>query len=350
VLITLNIKSEDIISIVDGFNHWSKLEGATILVSGANGFLPAYMVETILFLNDTVFNKKAKLILIVRSIKNASARFGSDLERSDVLVLEQDISKNINIELNIDYVIHAASFASPKYYSTVPVDVITPNVIGTHNLLELSRQKNIKSFLFFSSAEVYGTGIKDPIKEEDGAFINQLYTRACYSESKRMGEALCVAYLRQYNIPVKIVRPFHTYGPGMKLDDGRVFADFVRCIVNRQPIQLLSSGASKRSFCYLSDATLAFFMVLINGVDGEAYNVGNPNCEFSILDLAISLANAYAKDGVKLEHNIKQTGNVYYDRVCPSIAKITKLGWMPNVNIIDGFDRTIKSFEVDQYQ
>ena len=145
MLITLNIKSEDIISIVDGFNHWSKLEGATILVSGANGFLPAYMVETILFLNDTVFNKKAKLILIVRSIKNASARFGSDLERSDVLVLEQDISKNINIELNIDYVIHAASFASPKYYSTVPVDVITPNVIGTHNLLELSRQKNIKS-------------------------------------------------------------------------------------------------------------------------------------------------------------------------------------------------------------
>ena len=162
-----------------------------------------------------------------------------------------------------------------------------------------------------------------------------------------MGETICVSYFAQYGIKAKIVRPFHTYGPGMALDDGRVYADFVANIIKDQNIILNSDGKAKRAFCYLTDATIGFLTVLVNGENGEAYNVGNPQEEYSILELANILVNLYPEK--KIEVILNKTINADYlkstiTRNSPNIDKLKKLNWNPTVTIEKGFKRTVSSF------
>jgi nucleoside-diphosphate-sugar epimerase len=197
---------------------------------------------------------------------------------------------------------------------------------------------------------VYGEVSEEqiPIKEDTFGYLNCAKVRACYGESKRMGENLCVSYHFQYGLKAKIVRPFHTYGPGMALDDGRVFADFVANIVNRHNIILNSDGSAIRPFCYLADATLGFLTVLAEGENGQAYNVGNPNEEHSIKELANILVNMYPELNLNVVMNLPITNTAYLKspikRNCPDIEKIRQLGWAPEVTVREGFKRTITSF------
>lgn len=329
--------------------NWQKLQGKTILITGANGLLLSYMVETILYLNDHVFSDATTVIALVRNQEKADERFKDYLERKDLQFVYQDVSLPLILDhLEIDFIIHGASLASPKYYNTNPVDVLLPNVLGTQELLKLAFVKNINSFLFFSSSEVYGEldDSKIPTSENDFGYIDPTNIRACYAESKRMGETLCVSWFKQYNIPTKIVRPFHTYGPKMQLDDGRVFADFVSNIIKKEDIILKSNGLAKRAFCYLADATVAFFMVLLEGENGQAYNVGNKDAETSMKDLALLLVNCFPDYNLKVKtiirHDEYMPSNV--SRNCPNIDKIEKLGWTPKFSLKEGFINTINSF------
>jgi UDP-glucuronate decarboxylase len=176
--------------------------------------------------------------------------------------------------------------------------------------------------------------------------------RACYGESKRMGEAMCAAWAAQYGLHASVVRPFHTYGPGMALDDGRVFADFVADVVAGRDIVLNSDGAALRPFCYIADATLGFLSVLLKGASGEAYNVGNPHAELSIRALASLLAGLYPERAIGTRFNVPAAGDAYLkspiERSCPSIAKIAALGWAPSTGAAEGFRRTIDSFLLTQ--
>ena len=147
--------------------------------------------------------------------------------------LVQDVCEKIIIDSKIDFIIHAASQASPKFYGKDPVGTINANVIGTINLLELAKRNKVEKFLYFSSSEVYGNLNEEdiPTKEDKFGSIDPCNVRSCYSEGKRAGETICISWKHQYSIPVVIVRPFHTYGPGMDLNDGRVYADFIKNIV-----------------------------------------------------------------------------------------------------------------------
>lgn len=345
------IIEEDLKYIVNSDVPWSDLEGKKILITGANGMLPSYMVETILFLNDTQFKNKVKIFAVVRSIEKSQTRFRKYLNRPDLVFIIQDIVAPLTITENIDYIIHAASNASPKYYGSDPVGTLLPNIIGTFNCLEFAKKKDIQSFLFFSSGEVYGSveNINRPINETAFGKSDPTLIRSCYSESKRMGETMCVAWHKQYGIPTKIIRPFHTYGPHMKLDDGRVFADFVSDVIQKKDLLLKSAGNAKRTFCYSSDATIAFFLVLLNGCAGEAYNVGgNEKNEISILDLAQMLVNLFPEYNLKIIKNETGFDEGYIkspiDRIIPDISKIQTLGWTPKISIPDGFRRTVRSF------
>ena len=164
-----------------------------------------------------------------------------------------------------------------------------------------------------------------------------------------MGENICVSYFHQYGIKAKIVRPFHTYGPGMALDDGRVFADFVSNIVNKQNITLNSDGSAIRPFCYLTDATLGFLTVLICGENGEPYNIGNPNEEYSILELANTLVKLYPELRLEVVMNNTAENKSYLkspiQRNSPNIDKVEKLNWHPIITVKEGFKRTIESFK-----
>src|SRR6185437_11061397 len=222
--------------------NWGKLEGKTILISGANGFLPAYLVETVLYLNDNVFKIKTQILALVRNKQKALARFVHYMDRTDLQFIIQDVCKPIVIESNLDYIVHAASLASPKYYKDFPVDVLLPNVVGTYNLLELARSKKITGFLLFSSGEIYGEIDEQfmPVKEQDCGYLDSMQVRSCYAQSKRIAETMCISWGQQYGVSIKVVRPFHTYGPQMPLNDGRVFSDFVANIVRGEDIVLKS--------------------------------------------------------------------------------------------------------------
>ncbi|MFA6086646.1 NAD-dependent epimerase/dehydratase family protein [Mucilaginibacter sp.] len=349
---TNKIVLEDLEAIRNSTIDWQRFAGKTVLITGANGFLPAYMVETLLYINAKI-GIDVKVIGLVRSIERAKKRFIEYAGDKNLTFIEQDVSKPVKIDENqtIDFIVHAASQASPKYYGTDPVGTLSANVLGTLNLMTLAREKNIESFLYFSSGEVYGQidNEHNPVKEDYYGYLDPMQVRSCYGESKRMGENICVSYYKQYNISAKVVRPFHTYGPGMQLDDGRVYADFVADILNERNIEMKSDGSAKRSFCYLKDATIGFFIVLLNGTPGEAYNVGNPNEEHSILELAeaiIKLGNASLKV-IKVDIT---ADNQYLKspllRNTPNIDKLLVLGWSPQTDIMTGFERTIKSYLV----
>ncbi len=323
----------------------------TILITGAGGFLGSYLVKFFLYLNCR-FDLQLTVICMARNRGRAMERL-SEVQKSDGFVFfEHDVTHEIPLEYDkSDYVIHAASLASPKYYGINPVETILPNTIGVKNTLEYAlRSKSIK-YLFVSSGEIYGSPHtqEQVLSESDCGYIDSMNLRSCYAESKRLGENLCVAYSKQYDVPVSVVRPFHTYGPGMALDDGRVFADFVRDVVEFRDLELKSNGEAQRVFCYISDAILGFLKVLMYGEDSQAYNLANPNEEIAIKDLAHMIAGLFPEKRLAVKFSNNNLVGVSYlqspvQRSCPSIKKISELGWHPAISLSVGFRRTILSF------
>ena len=342
------IETADMAAIVAGAGvDWSRLSGRTVCITGASGFLPSYMVETMLYLNETR-QLNIRVLAMVRNRLGFERRYAHHAGRRDLVCVEQDISKPFTLDEKPDYIIHAASQASPKYYATDPVGTLSANTLGTAALLELARAGNSKGVLYFSSSEVYGTASKVPTGESDYGVVDPTNVRACYAESKRMGENMCVSWRHQFDVPVTIVRPFHTYGPRMQLDDGRVYADFVACILNNEPIALKSDGLATRSFCYSADAVAGFWKVLLDGAPGEAYNVGNPDGEISMRALGQLLVGMYPEKGLTLSYVERPPADNYLAsavaRGCPDIAKVATLGWHPTTSLADGFRRTIESY------
>lgn len=340
--------SEDLRRIIGAALPWERLYGKTILITGANGFVPAYMLETFLFLNETA-GANLRVIALVRNPEKAQRRLGHLLGRADLSLLVQDVRDEYR-GAKADFIIHAASQASPRFYGTDPVGTFESNVIGTRRMLEAARDSGSEGFLFFSSGEVYGRieNPEIPVRESDYGYLDPLNIRSCYAEGKRAGETLCTCWHEQYGIPAKIVRLSHTYGPGMEMDDGRVFADFVADLVAGRDIVMKSDGSTRRPFCYLSDATAAFFTVLLHGKAGEAYNVGS-DVETSVLDLALTLTRLFPERNCRVIRQERPPGDQYIPSAVAGghfdLAKIRALGWGPTTGIDEGFWRTVKSYE-----
>jgi nucleoside-diphosphate-sugar epimerase len=328
---------------------WDDFSEKRVLITGASGFLPAYLVETLLLLNKTR-GLNTHITALVRNRENYIKRFEQHLDNPNLTVLVQDVSKPISLALPHHFIIHAASQASPKYYGVDPVGTLSANVLGTMQLLELARNHPVISFMYFSTGEVYGETQSFPTKESDYGYIDPTSVRSCYAESKRMGENMCVSWYAQYQVPTKIVRPFHTYGPGMKLDDGRVYADFVRDIIHNRPIVVRSEGTASRAFCYLADATAGFFTVLLKGENGVPYNVGNSQEEISVMDLAKLLVDLFPEKRLKvIKKHIHKTNEYLQSpisRNCPDVSRINSLGWEPRTSLSSGFKRTIRSYSI----
>lgn len=348
---TNKIIEEDLRFIAESDIPWEKLDGKNILVSGASGFLASYIVETVLFLNEKKFKNKAKVFALVRDLKKGEERFADYLGREDLKFIVQDVCEPVRIDEDVHFIIHAASQASPKYYGIDPIGTLSANVIGTKNLLELAHEKKVESFLYFSSGTVYGQ-VSDnqiPTKEKDYGYLDPLDIGSCYAESKRMGETMCISWFHQYNVPVKIVRPFNTFGPKMKFDDGRVHADFVVDVLANKNIIMKSDGSAIRNFCYIADSTAGIFTVLLKGKNGEAYNIGNDLGERSIVELANMIAGLIPEKRLKVEMNkeFKQEGYIKSEvkRYSPDLTKIKSLGWKPHYSLEEGFLRTIRSYE-----
>lgn len=340
-----NIIEEDIHSILK--SDWQLFFNSSILVTGANGFVPSYFIYFFTALNK-LHDANIEIYALCRNKNKAEEKFKKELEEGSIQLIIQDLSEPLGEMPKVDFIIHAASQASPKYYKIDPVGTSLPNILGTNSLLQLARECKVKSFLYFSSSEVYGQipAEDQPISEKVIGKVDSLELRSCYSESKRMGENLCISWFNQYNIPVKMIRLFHVYGPGMALDDGRVYADFVANILNNQNIELKSDGLAQRTFCYLSDAIHAVLQVIRDGSNGEAYNVGNLSCETKIVDLAETLVSLFPEKKLQVLRQVQDSKYLpsKVNRNAPDTLKIMELGWSPKIDIKEGFKRTVLSY------
>jgi len=330
--------------IIFNTGDYSMLQNKTVLITGAYGMLASYMVYFMLFLNE-IHGFNIEIISISRSAEKFSARFGIHAHKI------KQINKSVNeyIDVDCDYIIHAASFASSQYYTVCPVDVILPNMLGTYNLLELAHTNNAR-ILYLSTCSVYGI-FQDGhtfVTEEDFGSIDPLDPHSCYDESKRAGETLCAAYFRQKGVQAVIARIAHTYGPTMDIEsDSRVFASFVKNAVKGENIEIKSDGSAKRSFCYITDATTAYFLLLLKGEAGEAYNVCNSEQTTPIRDLGEVLANIAKVDFIYMK---RDESEAYLEapmigEVVISCEKLKRLGFSFNISIQQGFSRVLSYFK-----
>ena len=343
------IIDEDLQNIISHPLPWDTLFGKTVLISGANGLVPSYVLETLLYLNET---KRADIhaIALIRNRQRAMRRLGHLATRRDVTFVVQDVTDCYVGPKIVDFIIHAAGQASPKFYGIDPVGTFAANVLGTWRMLELAKAASSQGFLFLSSGEVYGRVMDPtiPVTETSFGSIDPLVVRSCYAEGKRGGETLCACWYAQYGVRTKVVRLGHTYGPRMDLDDGRVFADFVADLVARRNITLKSDGSSSRPFCYLADSTAGIFTVLLRGRDGEAYNLGTES-EISILDLAELLCRLFPERNCRVVRRERVAGDPYISSSNSGghfdLSKIRSIGWRPTTSIEEGFRRTVQSYE-----
>lgn len=341
--------TEDVRRILDADLPWDRFSGKRVLVTGAAGFLPAYFVETLLALR-TAGNAPKEVVGLVRNVRKAKSRFSHHAERKEFVLIEDDLAAPLPFAGAFDFIIHAASQASPSYYLLDPIGTLKPNVIGTYHLLERAKADRTEGFLFLSSGEVYGQlASRELIAENEYGYLDPARVRSCYAESKRMGETLCVAAHHQYGLPAYIGRPFHTYGPGLAVDDGRVFADFIADIVAGRNIVIKSDGTARRAFCYASDAIAGLFTVLLKGEQAHPYNVGNDEACVSIRELAETLAASFPERLLKVVFDLSASPPAYaaspVTSNCPATSALRGLGWEPRIDIPEGFRRTVASIE-----
>jgi len=325
------------------------LEGSSFLIVGAAGFIPSYIVDAIAYANDHIFQKQKCRLLCLDNFATGTPGRLSHLEGKPWLqLIVQDICAPVALPepLQVDYVVHGASIPSPPVYRKYPLQTIDVNVQGTRNLLEFARGRGLRSFLYLSSSEVYGDPTEDnlPTPETYRGNVSTLGPRACYDESKRLAETLCLVYHRSFGVPLKIARPFNVYGPRLRLDDGRVISDFLRDALGGDPITVLSDGSVTRSFCYVTDAVTALLWLLLSDREGDVFNVGNDQ-EVTVRAVAEQV-NALFDPRPGLRFGRSPEPDYLADsprRRCPDLAKLRgAFPWQPLVSLPEGLRRTIQ--------
>ena len=341
----------DITDLINTTDYGNTFDEKTILVTGANGLIAKYLTLYLLMYNK-LKNTNIKVLALVRN-KNKLTDFEDFLEDDHLEFLYQDVCDPINYPKDVDYIFHAASNASAYAIRTDPIGIIKANVLGTINVLEFAKEKNIQKIVFPSTREIYGKveGLTT-IKETDMGTLDPLDSRNCYPESKRMAEAIFKSYSIQYGIPFNILRIAHTYGPTMPLaSDGRVMADFLNFAVNNEDIVLNSDGTAVRAFCYITDTIKGILTVFKNGSINEVYNLSNTTEPLMIRDLALEIVNLSGKNiNLKFKDPSLEElkGYTSYKMVDMDNSKLEQLGWQPEVELKDGLARTLKYYDKEK--
>ncbi len=326
------------------------LAGKRVLVTGASGMLPAYLVDTLAYLNDVgALSAPCRIELVVRSHTRAKRRLGHLQERRDVRFTMSDVREALPSDVRWDYLVHAAAPASPRAYLADPLGSLDANTVALRALFERARIEPPESALYVSSSEVYGTPDPEaiPTPETYVGRIDPLSRRAYYAEAKRAGETYCLAYYEALGLKVKVARPFHVHGPGLRLDDGRVVPALIAMGLRGEALALESDGRATRTYGYVSDATVALFRILLSDCDGQAFNVGSDSPETSVRELARSIAGLFGQTEpvrVNMAPGNAQ-GQGAPQRACPDLGKLRRhFGFEPRVSLLDGLSRTIRWF------
>lgn len=332
----------DITEIADRLGPLAEaFSGKVVVFTGACGFLGTYFMALFERLNRDVLKTPVKVIAYDNLVSSAH---GPELMREfgSIRFLEQNIIQPLSIDGPVDYVFHAAGIASPIWYRTHPLQTLDVATHGTRNMLDLARAKEAK-FLYFSSSEIYGDPDPRHVPTSENYFGNVSCrgSRACYDEGKRVGETLCDIYHDHYGVHTVAVRPFNVYGPGLRERDYRVLPNFASRMKAGKPLLVYGSGRQTRTFCYVADAIAGFMLAITKGVPGDVYNIGNPNPEITMEELAMRVK---AVAGDKVTYRIADYPDGYPSnepqRRCPDIRKAQlQLGYAPKVQLEEGLRR-----------
>lgn len=318
-----------------------KIKGKTILITGATGTIGSFLVDMLLEYNK--LNANINVIAAGRSLKRLQDRF--DMIKSNKLqYLVYDILEPIQFNFSVDYIIHAAGNAHPLAFNNDPVGTIIGNINGTYNILEYARLHNTKRVCYISSGEVYGLGDinLNSFSEDYSGYLDPISARSCYPSSKRTAETLCASYTKQYGLETVIVRPCHTYGPGMTSSDSRAHVQFIRNVLNDENIILKSSGSQIRSYCYIADCASAIMTCLSLGESGQAYNSANPNAIITIAGLAEIIAKCAGKKVIfKTPDAVDIANQTPIIKQVLDSKKLEHLGWKGFYSIEKGIRNTL---------
>ena len=344
------IEQRDLNIIFNNPIDWEVFRNKTVLVTGATGRLGAYIVEAFVKA-DIDWDLNMNVIALARSRDKLTKVFRNELKLPNLITIVQDITEPIVYEKDVHFIFHTAGAASPKEFTDDPVGTLWGHLMGTRNVLEFARTHNTEKVLYVSTVETYGDWKQDSsIKETDCGVMRADNSRACYPEAKRMCETMFASYEEQYGVNYIGVRLCHTLGPGILLDDGRAFAEFINNALNGKDIVLHSDGSKARTYTYVSDAIGAILVAFTKGKD-KYYNVANIDNLISIKDLAELIAKLSSKDirvivdvkdNKKLKYLPFKLGIMNVDRIC-------SLGWRPQVGIKETFKYTMDSFEQGNY-
>ena len=361
----MNILQNDIQHTFDGLTaaERAKFSGSTVLITGCAGFLGYYMMQFLA--------AKAEELGIVKVIGLDNFMLGEpgwikrleqnpriELRKFDII---RDSIADVDGAAGADFIIHMASIASPMFYRQYPIETLDANIWGLCSLLDFYAPRGVKGFLFFSSSELYGDpdAAHVPTSEDYNGNVCATGPRACYDESKRFGETMCMLFAQKFQMPIGVARPFNNYGPGMRVGDKRVPADFALAVMQNRDIEILSNGTPTRTFCYIADSVCGYFKILLHG-QYDYFNIGIESPEITIA----RLAEIYAAAGRDI---FGYTGQVRYavsddkeyltnnpQRRCPRIDKARRLlGYNPTISVEEGvarFLQYLKESEEGEYK
>lgn len=337
--------------------QYEELAGKRLWLTGGAGFLGYYLVLSIGHWNRSASPERRIRLTVLDNYIRGVPDWLEGAKSDEIRLVRHDVTDPLPKDLgDAEYLIHAASIASPMYYRKYPLETIDANVNGLRHMLDYAAGRNraepgsFKGMLFFSTSEIYGDPTPDaiPTPETYRGLVSCTGPRACYDESKRLGETICVIYAQTRDVPVSIARPFNNYGPGLKITDGRVLPDFARDALAGRDIVMLSDGSPTRTFCYITDALSGYLKVLVNGRRGESYNIGIEKPEISMRELAERVQKAagelWGYQGKVIhkpsDEKVYLTDNP--NRRCPVIEKArTELGYAPEVDADTGIRRTL---------
>lgn len=337
--------------------EFAVLSGKNLLITGGAGFLGYYLVQSVLHWNETHPDAAPIHLTIYDNYIRGIPDWLTNLSDNPNLVLvKHDITNPLPADIpDFQFIIHAASIASPTFYRKYPIETMDANVNGLRYLLEYCLQQRdkgnpVEGFLFYSTSEIYGDPTPEniPTPETYRGNVSCTGPRACYDESKRYGETLCVNFALQHDLPIKTARPFNNYGPGLKITDRRVLPDFARDIFSGRDIIMLSDGSPTRTFCYITDAIVGYYKILVKGHPGEAYNIGVETPEISMANLAERVVDL-ARDLFDYQGKVVKQASSDQDylvdnpnRRCPIIDKAREhLGYNPSITVEEGLKRSL---------
>jgi nucleoside-diphosphate-sugar epimerase len=338
-------------------DEFTAMAGRRVLMTGGAGFLGYYMVQSVLHWNDRAkAGNQIHMTVFDNYVRGVPAWLEALAGRQDLTLTRFDIRHPLPDPMpEFEYIIHAAGIASPTYYRAHPLETMDANIDGLRRLLEYARARRdsgreFSGFIFYSSSEIYGDPAPDmvPTPEDYRGLVSCTGPRACYDESKRYGETLCVVFAKHYGVPVRMVRPFNNYGPGLKISDRRVIPDFARDVMAGRDIVMLSDGKPMRTFCYVADAVAGYYKALVRGRAGEPYNIGIDRPEISMKDLAERVVST-ARDLFDYSGRVVMQPSTETDylvdnpnRRCPDMKKSsTELNYHPGILVDEGLRRSL---------